>query len=191
MGGPRMKLQEMIDEDLFRGRDLLQGLCTEFPDRYDYLLAYATSQRHLMLHFVTTNRMPEATDAFDKAREALDKLIEKAPSDPKVLLELADTLSTASSRLTGLDANQSETYLRQSLSTCQKLCEAFPSVPEYQALLATCVKIDWVCSSNRSNIGQRLSTSTSWPLIACSNCANVFERSLLSVELVANEHAHG
>ena len=33
MGGPRMVLQEMIDDDLFRGRDLLSGLCDEFPDR--------------------------------------------------------------------------------------------------------------------------------------------------------------
>ncbi len=136
--GPRMNLQAMIDEDLFRGRDLLAALCAEFPERDDYLLAYATSQRHLMLHFVTTNRLPEATDAFAKAREALDALIARKPSDPKVLLELADTLSTASARLGGLDASQSEDYLRQSTTTCQKLCEAFPSVPEYQALLATC-----------------------------------------------------
>lgn len=137
-GGPRMPIQAMIDDDLFRGRDLLAGLCEEFPDRNDYLLAYATSQRHLMMHFVSTNRMAEATDAFNKARETLDKLTERISSDPKVLLELADTLSTASARLTGLEPSQSEAYLRQSTRTCQQLCESFPSVPEYQALLATC-----------------------------------------------------
>ena len=137
-GGPRGALQSMIDDDLFRGRDLLAGLCAEFPERNDYLLSYASAQRHLMLHFVTTNRMPEATGAFDKAREALATLTERTPNDPKVLLELADTLSTASVRLTGLEPSQSEEYLRKSTSTCETLCDAFPSVPEYQALLATC-----------------------------------------------------
>lgn len=136
--GPRMPIQAMIDDDLFRGRDLLAGLCAEFPERDDYLLAYATSQRHLMLHFLATNRLPEATEAFNRARETLDKLTASTADDPKVLLELADTLSTASARLTGLDAQQSEDYLRQSTRTCEQLCESFPSVPEYQALLATC-----------------------------------------------------
>ncbi len=128
----------MIDADLFQARELLAGLCAEFPERDDYQLAYATCQRHLLLHFVTTNRMSEAAGAFEKARTALTELRDQKPNDPKVLLELADTLSTASARLTGLDAAESEHYLRESTTTCQKLCESFPTVPEYQALLATC-----------------------------------------------------
>ncbi len=167
--GPRMNLQAMIDEDLFRGRDLLAALCAEFPERDDYLLAYATSQRHLMLHFVTTNRLPEATDAFAKAREALDALIARKPSDPKVLLELADTLSTASARLGGLDASQSEDYLRQSTTTCQKLCEAFRACRNIKHCSRP-AKTGSVCSSRASSIGNRPTRLTDRRSNGCKNC---------------------
>lgn len=131
-----MNPQNAIDQDLFKARNLLKGLCVEFPDRNDYLLSYAQTQRHVMMHMMTTGRMPEAIEAFEQARESLDTLLERSPRDPNVLLELADTLSTASARLTSLDAGASEDYLRQAIATCQQLCESFSSVPEYQVLLA-------------------------------------------------------
>ncbi len=97
-----------LTKDLFRGRDLLAGLCDEFPDRSDYLLAYATAQRHLMLHFVTDHsHAGRANDAFEKGGKHGQASGTHA-NDPKVLLELADTLSTASARLSGLSADQSE-----------------------------------------------------------------------------------
>jgi hypothetical protein len=52
-------------------------------------------------------------------------------------MELADTLSLASTWLPSLSATDAEDYLKEAIESCQQLTGAFPSVPQYQALLAT------------------------------------------------------
>ncbi len=137
-GGPPESngMVNLVAQELLQARDIFEGLCQEFPDNTDYRLAYAQTQRHLMMHFTLSMRTQEATEAFDKARETLVDLLEANPSDPKIMLELADTLSSGSVRLKSLDPSSAEQLLRQSIATCQKLCAAFQSVPEYQAILA-------------------------------------------------------
>lgn len=127
----------MIDSDLFAARDIMSKLCEEFPEQIEYQLAYAQNQRHLMMHFMATRRMAEATDAFNKARETLSTLIERSPQQPQFKLELADTLASASVRLKSLDEESADRYLRDAIATSGQLCEAYPTVPEYQALMAS------------------------------------------------------
>jgi len=130
-------IRVMIDNDLFRARDILAELRDEWPERADYALAYCQLQRHLMMHFMATQRMSDANEAFDNARIGLAELLQAHPEDPKLLLEFADTLSSASVRLRTLEDLAAADYLSQALATCQRLCETFPDVPEYQALMAS------------------------------------------------------
>ncbi len=147
----RRHVQDLIDQDLKQARDLLAELCREFPDEFEYQLAYAQTQRHVMLHCMATHRMDESKAAFDQARKTLTDLLAHYPREPRVMLELADTLS-ASARLKQGDARQSEDSLRQAISISGQLCEAFPSVPEYQALLANSQDKLGVIEFERNNL---------------------------------------
>ncbi len=58
------------------------------------------------------------------------------PHKPLYRMELADTLSLAGERLSSLTDTEAKAYLTEAIQSCQQLAGAFPSVPEYQALLA-------------------------------------------------------
>jgi eukaryotic-like serine/threonine-protein kinase len=135
-GFPR-DIAQRIDEELNESAELLSGLCTEFTENDEYQFAFAQVQRHRMQHFLFTRRANEAAVAFDLARISLDRLVDHHPNQPRYLLELADTLSYAGSRMKSISETDAEKYMKRALKISQQLCDEFPSAIEYQAILAS------------------------------------------------------
>ncbi len=141
-----------------------------FPERDDYLLAYATSQRHLMLHFVTTNRLPRS-----------DRCIRQSSGSTGCFDRSKAQRSQGVARVGGyaIDGQRANGWARRKPigrlfaskhnDLPEKLCEAFPSVPEYQALLATC-QDGLVCSNRASSIGNRPTRLTDQRSNGCKTC---------------------
>ncbi len=129
-----------IDRELNEAIDLLSGLTEEFADNEEYQLVFAQVQRHRMQHLLFTRRHDEASRAFDSAKNTLQKLVDQNPKNPRYLLELADTLSYAGSRMREIDAVDAETYMKRSADISEQLCAAFPQVVEYQAMLAAAME---------------------------------------------------
>lgn len=128
---------ERTEKELLQARQILGELRRQEPERADYQVAVAQTERHLFVHFLMANRPEEAATSFHAARTILEQLIATAPHEPRYLMELADTLSLASARLDSNAEVNAEAALNQAIAHCQQLTTAFPGVPEYQALLAT------------------------------------------------------
>lgn len=129
-------IAKRIDDELNEAAALLSGLAQEFPEDERYRLALAQVQRHRMQHFLFTRRPPEASEAFEMARTALLELVDRHPGEPQYLLELADTLSYAGSKIRSISESDAEKHLIRAIEISQQLCSGFPTVPEYQAMLA-------------------------------------------------------
>ncbi len=129
-----------IDRELNEASDLLGGLTEEFADNEEYRFVFAQVQRHRMQHLIFTRRHEEASRAFDSAKNTLQKLVDQNPKNPRYLLELADTLSYAGSRMREIDAVDAEAYMKRSADISEQLCAAFPQVIEYQAMLAAALE---------------------------------------------------
>jgi tetratricopeptide (TPR) repeat protein len=107
------------------------------PKNAQFRAALARAQRHRYVHFLVTNQRDRAAVSFGAARGLLEALVAEFPNDPAHRLELADTLSLAGTRRAALPDDEAKDYLERSIDLCLQLASAFPSVPEYQALLAS------------------------------------------------------
>lgn len=130
-------IARIVEAELNEASQLLTGLCQEFPDSEEYQLASAQVNRHRMQLFLFTQRGADGQAAFESARESLLRLVDLHPQKPQYLLELADTLSYASSKMQAMTAAEQEQYLTQAIDIGEQLCEAFPNVPEYMSLSAS------------------------------------------------------
>jgi tetratricopeptide (TPR) repeat protein len=127
----------VIERDLAQASEILTGLIREDPTNPAYRLALAQAERHRFMHFAIGDRRDEALASFQTARETLEKLVAEFPRDPQYRMELADTLSLAGTRRIAIPEEEAEQHLERGIELCQQLAAAFPSVQEYQALLAT------------------------------------------------------
>ena len=138
--GGRQAPKEFSEHHLSVARRIVAGLLEEVPDEPKYRLLLAQVERHRMIHLQLGGRAEEATEPFEAARTILLGLVADYPREPQYRLELADTLSLASAWLPSISDEEAEDYLNQAIKSCRQLSSAFPNVPEYQALLATCYR---------------------------------------------------
>lgn len=137
-GGPNLlDIARIVESELNEASQLLVGLCNEFPENEEYQLASAQVNRHRMQLFLFIGRSADSQAAFALARASMLKLAELHPQNPQYRFELADTLSYASSRMQSISTTEEENFLQQAIDIGKQLCEAFPTVPEYQTLLAS------------------------------------------------------
>lgn len=127
----------IVEHELNDAAGLLASLCEEFPENAEYQLASAQVNRHRMQLYLFTQRGAEGEQAFEAARSALTSLVELHPQNPQYLLELADTLSYASTKMKSISPEAEERFLKQAIDIGEQLCDAFPSVPEYLAILSS------------------------------------------------------
>ncbi len=130
-------LAQFNENHLTQARDTLTSLLAEEPDNSQFRLLLAQVERHRLVHLLRSSMRDDAGDAFRTARRILEKLVADFPQEPQYRLELADTLSLVSTRLTSISDEEAERDLNKAISYCQQLATAFPNVAQYQALLAT------------------------------------------------------
>jgi eukaryotic-like serine/threonine-protein kinase len=138
-GGPPnfSDIAKIVEAELNEASQLLGSLCDEFPENEEYQLASAQVNRHRMQLFLFAGRGDASQAAFELARASMLKLVELHPNYPQYMFELADTLSYASSRMQSITTAEEKDYLEQAIHIGERLCEAFPAVPEYSTLLAS------------------------------------------------------
>ena len=138
-GGPPnfSDIARIVEAELNEASQLLGELCHDFPENEEYQLAAAQVNRHRMQLFLFTERGDDSQAAFELARASMLKLLELHPNNPQYMFELADTLSYATSRMQSIKIAEEEDYLRQAIRIGERLCEAFPAVPEYLTLVAS------------------------------------------------------
>jgi serine/threonine protein kinase len=117
--------------------DILERLTAEDATDRESRLALAQAERHRFVHYLLGRRMDAAAESFKTTREILERLVEADPQEPRYRVELADALSLAGARLSTLTEEQAEEYLQRAVDAAEPLAAAFPSVAEYQALLAS------------------------------------------------------
>jgi tetratricopeptide (TPR) repeat protein len=117
--------------------DILEGLVAEDATDRESRLALAQAERHRFVHYLLSRRMDAAAASFKTARNILEQLVDEYPKEPRYRVELADALSLAGARLSTLTEEQAEEYLQRAVDAAVQLATAFPSVAEYQALLAS------------------------------------------------------
>jgi tetratricopeptide (TPR) repeat protein len=126
-----------IEKDLARACAILAALVEEEPGNSQFRAAQARAERHRYVHFLFTNQRDRVAASFQTARGLLEALVQEFPADPSFRLELADTLSLAGTRRAAMPVEEAEVYLTRAVDLCLQLAAAFPSIGEYQALLAT------------------------------------------------------
>jgi tetratricopeptide (TPR) repeat protein len=124
------------EQHLARACHILERLVAEDATDRDSRLALAQAEGHRFVHFLLGRRMDLAAASFHAARGILEELVEEFPKEPRYRIELADALSLAGARLNSLTETEAEEYLQRAVDATVQLTSAFPSVPEYQALLA-------------------------------------------------------
>ena len=137
-GGPASfaDIAAIVETEMNTAAKLLSELCSEHPENEEYQLASAQVNRHRMQLYLFVQRAADGEQAFEAARSSLSLLVERHPQNPQYLLELADTLSYASTKMKSISAETEERFLNQAITIGEQLCEAFPTVAEYSALLA-------------------------------------------------------
>jgi tetratricopeptide (TPR) repeat protein len=135
--GDREDPKEFSEHHLSDAQRIIAELLEESPDNPQYRLLLAQIERHRLIHLRLGGRAEEAAEPFEAARAILVGLVADYPREPQYRMELADTLSLASAWLPSIEDTEAEEYLNQAIELCRQLTSAFPSVPEYQALLAT------------------------------------------------------
>ncbi len=125
------------EDQLELAHDILTTLIAEDVDNPEYRLLQAQVERHRLVHSLLRHRSEDAGAAFHAARGILEQLVADFPQEPQYRMELADTLSLVSTRLTSISDSNAEEYLKQAIETCLPLAKSFPNQPQYQALLAT------------------------------------------------------
>ncbi|MBN1851731.1 MAG: serine/threonine protein kinase [Pirellulales bacterium] len=130
--GPR----EFSEYHLTQARQIVAQLLAEESENPQYRLLQAQIERHRLVHLLLSHRTADAADSFNQARTLLEKLVSDFPQEPQYRLELADTLSLASTRLASISETEAEEYLHQAIDLCQRLTAAFPNETQYQALQA-------------------------------------------------------
>ncbi len=138
-GGPPdfRVIARIVEAELNEASQILIKLCEDFPANEEYQLASAQVNRHRMQLFLFIGRGADSQSAFELARQAMSKLTELHPQNPQYMFELADTFSYASSRMQSITSEEEKDFLEQAIRIGKQLCEAFPTVPEYQTLLAS------------------------------------------------------
>ena len=127
----------MNEKQLQQAHDILTTLIAEDADNPEYRLLQAQVERHRLVHSLLRHSSEDAGAAFHAARGILEQLVADFPQEPQYRMELADTLSLVSTRLTSISDSSAEEYLKQAIETCLPLAKSFPNQPQYQALLAT------------------------------------------------------
>ncbi len=135
--GYREDPKQFSERHLSEARRMVAELLEESPEDPRYRLLLAQVERHRLIHLRLGGRADEAAGPFEAARTVLLELVADYPREPQYRMELADTLSLASAWLPSINDAEAEDYLSQAIESCRQLTNAFPSVPEYQALLAT------------------------------------------------------
>ncbi len=125
------------EEHLTQAHDALTALLATQPHDAAYRLLMAQVERHRLVHSLRSYQLDQAGQAFRHARELLEQLVAEYPQEPQYRLELADTLSLVSTRLTSISDEEAERDLNKAIAYCRQLAAAFPQIAQYQALLVT------------------------------------------------------
>lgn len=127
--GPLPDIEEAIQ--------ILEQLVDAEPQQRDFASLLAKALQHRYVFLIMHHQPEAATEAFLAAEDRIRQSVKQQPDNPQLLLDLADHLSTASAQETHLDLTTVETKIHESIQLSQDLCQRFPNVPEYQALLAS------------------------------------------------------
>lgn len=129
--------REFTERHLSEAYEIVSQLLGEDPENPLYQLLLAQVQRHRLIHLRLGGRTEETPEPFAMAKAALTRLVADYPREPQYRMELADTLSLASTWLPSISQAEAIDYLQEAIESCQQLTSAFPSSSQYQALLAT------------------------------------------------------
>jgi len=129
--------QEFTERHLSEAYEIISKLLGEDPENPLYRLLLAQVQRHRLIHLRLGGRTDETPEPFETAKATLTKLVADYPREPQYRMELADTLSLASTWLPSISQAEAIDYLKEAIESCRQLTSAFPNTSQYQALLAT------------------------------------------------------
>ena len=122
-----------------RPLDLLRELVDQDPGNVKYQLALVDCYRNRARLLWAPADAAEAKQSLADAIGILERLAGNAPNDPRVQYALADTLSlTVPSFQETSEVLQDR--LQRAVAICRQLVSVYPSIPEYQALLASSLK---------------------------------------------------
>jgi eukaryotic-like serine/threonine-protein kinase len=131
---------------------ILLALCRQQPDNVDYRTELSVTYRNAARIQALEGRFPQAEESLGKTIDLLDRLVRDHPDQPQLVYRLADALCLTVPQ-SDLPSDQERQRLVEASMMCRRLTSLYPSVPEYQCLMAgTWMKLaDLQCDANEPN----------------------------------------
>lgn len=134
-GNPLRPRIAQADAYCRQAEQILLDLVQRQPANADYRIELSIAYRSAMRIQSIEGRFPQAEDSLGKAIDVLNQLVRDYPDKPQFQYHLADALCLTVPR-SDVPSPQERERLVEANLMCQRLTSIFPSVPEYQTLLA-------------------------------------------------------
>jgi eukaryotic-like serine/threonine-protein kinase len=155
-----------------QAEQILLALAQRRPDNPDYRAELSATYRYAARIQAIEGRFPQAEESIGKAVDLLKQLVRDYPDQPQLGYRLADALCLTAPQSEMPSATERQRLVEANLM-CKRLTAMFPSVPEYQSLMAgTWMKLaDLQCDANEPDTAE-------WNYRQAAACLNtLIERS--------------